>query len=92
MFGLPDEWPLPDRPGPGTQLLSNSPLAGQGELGYGADVFGIGEYIRLHDPAYWNRVRSDWNTGAFPKLPVRMVVRVTISSVGEILCPLLGRC
>ncbi len=58
----------------------------------GTDVFGIGEYVRLRDPAYWYRVRTDWNTGAFPNLPVSVMVRVTITSVGEILCPLLGRC
>jgi spore germination protein KC len=58
----------------------------------GADVFGLGEFVRLQDPGYWRRVAGHWANGAFPSLPVTVRVRVTITSVGKLLCPLLGPC
>lgn len=56
----------------------------------GTDPLGLGEYVRLADPAYWDRVGQDWATAGYPGLPVTVRLRVRISAIGEMLCPLLG--
>lgn len=58
----------------------------------GSDPFGLGEDLRVFDPAYWDRVRARWADGAFRSLALTVRVDVHISSVGEILCPLVHAC
>jgi spore germination protein KC len=58
----------------------------------GADVFGLGEYVRLRDPSYWHRVAADWQGGRFAGLVVRVRAEVAIATAGSIVCPLFGRC
>lgn len=75
------------------QVLASDVRQGLAEAqAAGSDAFGLGEYVRLHDPAYWSRIRSHWAGAAFRSLPVRVRVRVRITSVGEILCPLVHSC
>ncbi len=58
----------------------------------GADVFSLGEFVRVSDPALWEADRATWNTSGFPHLPVRVSVQVALSSLGETVCPSLGSC
>lgn len=58
----------------------------------GSDVFGLGEYVRIHDPQAWYRMDGDWNTVGFPQLPVTLQVGVTLRALGKRFCPLRGLC
>lgn len=58
----------------------------------GADVFSLGEFVRVSDPALWEAGAATWNTSGFPRLPVRVSVQVALSSLGETVCPSLGSC
>ncbi len=58
----------------------------------GSDSFGLGEFVRLADPAYWDLVRKNWAGGALGTLPLRVQVTVTIGSLGETFCTLLQFC
>ncbi len=97
MVGSGDFWQSPQRlqtmEAAAAQLLAADVEDGlRTAQAAGADIFGLGEHVRLQDPAYWDLARADWSAHAFPALPVDVHVRVTVSSVGEILCPLIGRC
>jgi len=58
----------------------------------GADPFGLGEYVRIADPAYWSRVRDTWGAASFGQLPVAVRVELTIQSAGTVVCPIASGC
>jgi spore germination protein KC len=58
----------------------------------GADVFGLGEAVRVQDPSAWRALRSDWDASAFPRLPVSVAVQVIVTSVGRSFCQPFGPC
>jgi spore germination protein KC len=58
----------------------------------GADVFSLGEFVRVRDPRRWEAVASTWNTEGFRRLPVGIAVQVALHSLGEAACPVLGAC
>ncbi len=64
----------------------------QAAQGVGADVFSLGEHVRVQDPADWYPVRDLWNTSAFGRMPVSIQVRVDVSALGKRFCSLLGPC
>ena len=53
----------------------------------GADIFSLGEYVRVQDPADWYRMRGRWNTSAFGHMPASVQVVVNISALGKKFCP-----
>ena len=57
----------------------------------GADVFSIGEYVRVQDYRDWTVLRAQWSTSGFRDLQVTPKVTVHLADV-EIPCPLAGGC
>lgn len=57
----------------------------------GADIFGLGEYVRLRDPGYWEGARARWDQEGFPRLPVQVQTQVRLTSIGDLLCPPIAR-
>jgi spore germination protein KC len=58
----------------------------------GSDVFGLGEYVRVRDPRWWQGVQAAWSARYFPQVPVSVRIQVQINSIGSELCPLLAGC
>lgn len=80
------------RAGVASVLTSDIRSALEGAQSAGSDIFSLGEYVRLQDPAEWYRLKGNWNTSAFPHMPVAIQVLVTISSVGKQFCPIVQPC
>ena len=57
-----------------------------------ADVFSLGEYVRVQNGAAWSRLGPRWDTDTFPRLRVRVYTRVTITNLGTLVCPPFQRC
>jgi spore germination protein KC len=57
-----------------------------------ADVFGLGEHVRVQNGAAWSRLGPRWDMDAFPRLHVRVRVHVTINDLGTLVCPPFQRC
>ncbi|MCL6595138.1 MAG: hypothetical protein K6V73_02900 [Firmicutes bacterium] len=59
----------------------------------GADVFGLGEYVRAQDARDWPALAAHWSERGFRRLPVAVSVRVTVDTLGEVVCPVVdGAC
>ena len=58
----------------------------------GADVFSLGEYVRVQDFRDWSGLRPGWSTSGFPALAVTPKVHVHLVDVGLVVCPLVGGC
>ena len=57
-----------------------------------ADVFSLGEYVRVQDPGAWARLGARWDGVGFPHLPVRVRVHVAIAHLGTLVCPPFAPC
>lgn len=55
-----------------------------------SDIFGFGEAIHRANPAYWNKVKDDWDN-QFPDLPVEFKVELQIRRLGTIGDSLLNK-
>ncbi len=80
------------REGAALVLTSDIRSALRQAQGAGADIFSLGEYVRLQDPAAWYGLKGSWNTSSFQHMTVTVQVLVTIRSVGKRFCPILGPC
>jgi len=58
----------------------------------GADVFSLGQFVRVEDPADWRLLQPRWGDSGFPHLPVSARVRVALQSLGSLSCPVVGPC
>jgi len=47
-----------------------------------SDVFGFGNQLGKDHPAYWKRIRDDWNEKYFPKAEIRYDIKVFIRKTG----------
>ena len=54
----------------------------------GADIFSLGEYVRVQDPAAWSKMRAQWDASSFGRMPVSIHVRVDITTLGKKFCPM----
>lgn len=57
-----------------------------------ADVFGLGEFVRIADPAAWDRLGAEWDRQGFRHMPVRARVKVTLDNLGNLVCPPFEPC
>ena len=60
----------------------------QAAQGVGADIFSLGEYVRLQDPEAWSTLRASWDASSFARLPVAIQVNVDIGTFGKKFCPM----
>jgi spore germination protein KC len=60
--------------------------------GSGADVFSLGQFVRVEDPADWKTLEPRWAEAGFRHIPVTVHVKVALQSVGGLACPVLGPC
>lgn len=58
----------------------------------GADVFTLGQYVRVQDPMDWRDLQHAWNTDGFRRLPVSVHVELIVRAFGKNICPLIGPC
>ena len=57
-----------------------------------SDPLGLGQEVRVDDPADWRREGAYWEERAFSALPMRLRVRFTLTRPGVTLCPLTRPC
>ncbi len=57
-----------------------------------ADVFSLGEFVRVLDPSDWSRLETRWDTEGFPNVPVRVHVHVSVDNLGSLVCPAFQAC
>lgn len=48
-----------------------------------ADVFELGERVRMVSPSLWKQHSDEWNEDIFPGIPIRVEVHTTIRDIGE---------
>lgn len=48
-----------------------------------ADVFELGERVRMVSPSLWKQLSDEWDEDIFPDIPIRVEVHTTIRDIGE---------
>lgn len=48
-----------------------------------ADVFELGERVRMVSPSLWKQLSGKWDEEIFPDIPFRVKVQITIRDLGE---------